>query len=742
MVVNDNSPKVASKTAAAVLANGFNGAPNGFGHASNNALFDGVNASPTPTLLSKFLASQRELESYLNTERAVAVDGKTMSIAAVTAAARHVGVDVQLSTDSAVKERLLKSRAVISEKVEKGTSVYGLSTGFGGSADTRTDKPILLGHALLQHQHAGILPSSQAVPSVLPLLDPGSSKSMPEAWVRGAILIRMNSLIRGHSGVRWELIEKINEILRANIVPAVPMRGSISASGDLSPLSYVAGLLVGNPSIRAFDGPAAFGARKMVSSRIALAAHSIEPISLASKEHLGILNGTAFSASVAALALNDALQLTLLAQVCTAMGTEALIGSRGSFAPFIHSVARPHPGQVECAENIWNLLQGSKFATQHEEEVSLEEDKNSLRQDRYPLRTSPQFLGPQIEDILSALSAVTQECNSTTDNPLVDGETGEIHHGGNFQAMSISNAMEKTRLALHHIGKLLFAQTTELLNPTMNRGLPPSLAASDPSLNYFGKGIDIATAAYVSELGYLANPVSTHVQSAEMHNQAVNSLALISARATINSLDILAMLTSSYLYVLCQALDLRAMYEEFATGLRNIVREELSTSFGAALADVKFVTAVVNVMRATLERTSTMDAADQMREVASSSSTMLLNFFANPDFASPQGPAFGAIPGFQAKVALRAATLLDKLRGEFLSGQRGASPASSYLGKTKLVYEFIRLSLGVQMHGAENYNSFVNGLGVDDETVGQNISIIYEAIQDGRLQSVLVGVFD
>ena len=108
-----------------------------------------------------------------------------------------------------------------------------------------------------------------------------------------------------------------------------------------------------------------------------------------------------------------------------------------------------------------------------------------------------------------------------TDNPLVDGQTGSVHHGGNFQAMSVTNAMEKTRVAIHHIGKLLFAQCTELLNPTMNRGLPPSLAATDPSLNYHAKGLDIAAAAYVGELGYLANPVSTHVQSAEMHNQAV-----------------------------------------------------------------------------------------------------------------------------------------------------------------------------------------------------------------------------
>lgn len=126
---------------------------------------------------------------------------------------------------------------------------------------------------------------------------------------------------------------------------------TIVLSLDLSPLSYIAGTLVGNPSIRVFDGPAAFGARQVVSSRTALSAHGIEPIPLQSKEHLGILNGTAFSASVAALALNDAVHLALVAQVCTAMGTEALAGTRGSYDPFIHDTARPHPGQV-CSKRL------------------------------------------------------------------------------------------------------------------------------------------------------------------------------------------------------------------------------------------------------------------------------------------------------------------------------------------------------------------------------------------------------
>ncbi|KAG6820247.1 hypothetical protein H0H93_003411 [Arthromyces matolae] len=690
-------------------------------------------SSPPISLLSKFLEMHRELEAY-KTGKHVTVDGQTLSIAAITATARY-NAQARLDNDETVKNRVQKSRNVIASKVESGTSVYGLSTGFGGSArtyfgpsaDTRTDQPLLLGVALLQHQHAGILPTTVQPLDVLPLLDPISSMSMPESWVRGAMLIRMNSLIRGHSGVRWELIEKINELLSANITPVVPLRGSISASGAAS------------PAVQVFHGAASFGARQMSPSSEALKCHNITPLSLASKEHLGLLNGTAFSASVAALALNDAAHLGLLAQVCTAMGTEALLGSRGNYHPFIHAVARPHPGQVECAQNIYNLLEGSKFAQLQEMEVGIQEDQYSLRQDRYPLRTSPQFLGPQIEDILAALTSVTQESNS-------NGDTGEVHHGGNFQAMAVTNAMEKTRLALHHIGKLLFAQSTELLNPSMNNGLPPSLAATDPSLNYHVKGVDIATAAYVAELGYLATPVSTHIQSAEMHNQAINSLALISARATINSLEVLTALTASYLYILCQALDLRALQSEFTAGLETIVNDELTSIFGKFLTPSQqsiLAKKVLAAMTMTLDKTSTMDSSDRMTIVAASTTNTFVDFLSGAEFADAvfTTAAIPLISQFRSHVASRALNLLDQLRRDYLSGDRGAAPAAAFLSKTKTVYEYIRVTLGVRMHGSENYARFVNGLGVDEVSIGQQISRIHEAIRDGKIQSVVASLF-
>ncbi|KAH9174925.1 phenylalanine ammonia-lyase [Lactarius sanguifluus] len=553
--------------------------------------------------------------------------------------------------------------------------------------DTRTNNTIGLGLALLQHHHTGVLPSEasrRGVLPALPLSDPLAATSMPEAWVRGAILVRTNSLIRGHSAVRWELLEKMVALLRENITPCVPLRGSISASGDLTPLAYIAGTISGVRNIRVFDGPRVAGAREIVSCKKALERHHIEPLPLVEKESLGIMNGTAFSASVASLALHDA--------VCTAIATEAL-----------HGVARPHPGQVEAARTIWDLLRGSKLASGHEKDVTIAEDQGELRQDRYTLRTAPQFLGPQIEDIISALNSVTIECNSTTDNPLFNGETGEVHHGGNFQAMAVTNAMEKTRLALHHIGKLMFAQTTELLNP--------SLAASDPSLDYHGKGLDIAVAAYTSELGFLANPVSTHIQSAEMHNQAVNSLALISARATITSLEVLSMLVATYLYLLCQG----------EKKLHEIVHEELVVNFGSHVSPSEVEPLFKQVFGAMLN-------GQRMAKVASSSDSIL--------FAGLSG-----LSGFNDSVSERATTSLMTLRGAYLAGSRGPAPARDHLTKTQPVYEFVRENLGIGMHGLTNHESFPDGLDIEEATIGENVSLIYEAIRDGQLQWIVAGMF-
>ena len=178
-------------------------------------------------------------------------------------------------------------------------------------------------------------------------------------------------------------------------------------------------------------------------------------------------------------------------------------------------------------------------------------------------------------------------------------------------------------------------------------------------------------------------------------------------------------------------MDLRSLQHEFSEELVKISSEEFSAAFGSILSEnnaIPIKAKVASTLLATFNATSTMDATERMQEVAASSTTPLLDFFTGPSFSNPSlvGPALTSIPTFRARVASRACFLLDELRKSYLSGARGAAPASRYLNRTRLVYEFVRLTLGIRMHGSENYHRFVNGLGVDDVTIGQNISLIHE----------------
>jgi phenylalanine ammonia-lyase len=207
----------------------------------------------------------------------------------------------------------------------------------------------------------------------------------------------------------------------------------------------------------------------------------------------------------------------------------------------------------------------------------------------------------------------------------------------------------------------------------------------------------------------------------------LSSLALISARATINALEVLSMLTSSYLYLLCQAFDIRALQAEFNRKLITIVEEELSAHFGRSLPrheSASIFRDILKGMYRTLDSTTTMDAAPRMTKVASASVSVLVDFFTTSPSADLS--ALSAIPAFRVSVASRATSLLVTLRQEYLSGARGPAPASKYLNKTRPIYDFVRKTLGIRMHGSENESVFSNGLGVEDVTIGQNVSLIHE----------------
>lgn len=547
----------------------------------------------TPAHMFTDLVLSQWRDPSSSAEATLGVSGGDLTIADVVAVSRHLA-HVELTSVSI--NAIEACSKIIPEKIAQGEVIYGVNTGFGGSADARSHDVEKVQQSLISHLTCGIVAdgkqelalnsnghpsqsnehSSQingeahtgnsgqsngqqkqqrvSVRSPLPLNDPLAATCMPESWARASMLIRLNSLAGGASGIRADIVESLMNLLNKDVVPRIPVRGSISASGDLSALAWIGALMQGKTSATAFSGSRDFeGARRVKRADVALSEAGIAPISLHAKEGLAIVNGTAVSAGVAALAAHESLHLAALSQVLTAMSVEALRGSDESFEPFIARV-RPHPGQVDSARNIKAFLTGSQLLNRHDSQ-----NVATLRQDRYSLRTASQWIGPVLEDFALAYDQLTVELNSVTDNPLVDSETGRVLHGGNFQARAVTSAAEKLRQGLQSIGRMLFTQCTEMINPATSWGLPPNLCSDDPNDSFLFKGLDVVVAGLTSELGFLANPVGSHVQTAEMGNQALNSLALVSARYTLEAVDVLSQIASAHLLALCQALDLRTI---------------------------------------------------------------------------------------------------------------------------------------------------------------------------------------
>ena len=587
--------------------------------------------------------------------------------------------------------------------------------------------------------------SSGFTHSALPLDDRIATTSMPESWVRASMLIRLNSLASGASGVKTSTIETLAQLLEKDIVPRIPLRGSISASGDLSPLSYLGGLMQGNSSTTAWTGSRSTGDRRVQRADHALAESSIAPIKLGAKEGLAIVNGTSVSAGVAALAMQEAYCQAALSQVLTAMTVEALRGTDESYDPFFAQV-RPHPGQIESAQNIHAFLINSQLVDRHNGSKA-----SSLRQDRYSIRTASQWIGPVLEDLLLAHQQVTIEINSVTDNPLVDTSSGRMLHDGNFQAKAITSAMEKVRQGCQSLGRMLSVQCTELINPATNGGLPPNLVVDEPSESFVWKGIDIMVAALQSELGFLANPVGTHVQTAEMGNQALNSLALISARYTLDALQVLTQLSAAHLLALCQALDLRAMHLRFLEKLSGHFTDELQNAFPKAwlASDTNVPETLWTEFTNHFDNTSGIDSPNRFEKIAKSLQPTILHH--SPKTAE----TLTRLDTWTARFSSLATTLYNSNRATYLS----VPDATPYLGAASArMYTFVRKKLQVpfleeatittpkdEAEGVEFEFDDDSSRGEQTRSVDQSaspsmggfVTVVYEAMRSGELYAVV-----
>jgi phenylalanine ammonia-lyase len=654
-----------------------------------------------------------------------------------------------------------------------GRTIYGVNTGFGGSADTRTKNFERLQIALQQHLNIGILlPSDKGINT--PLSRKVTSEllrghALPVPVVKAMMLIRCNSLLRGHSGVRVIAIQAILRLLSKNMTPVVPLRGSISASGDLSSLSYIAGAIEGNPDVFIQVGNDSNDDNNVTSS-IYIPAHEalkradLQPIRLQAKEGLGITNGTAASCAYACITIHQAQQLAVLTQLLTAMGTEALLGTACNYDPFI-SAARPHPGQIEAAANIRAFLSRSQLSPDKGPETL------GLAQDRYALRTAPQWIGPQLEDLLLAQRQISIEVNSTTDNPLIDVAGHRIHHGGNFQAASITSAMEKTMTALQNLGRLLFAQSSELINNLLNKGLPPNLSADDPSLSFTFKGFDVNMAAYMSELAYLAHPVSTHGQIAEMGNQSVNSLALLTARYALEAVEVLSLMAATFIYTLCQALDLRCLHFEFVKQAEPAIHRIVSQIFYPIVAEDKEALKVLGskAWEALLEKWVKLSHHDLVgrgqiaaRESVGAFSEALMSYL-NHQNASPSNiDLLGHVLEYQRMAGSTLSEVYDRTRKAFFLHQTTPQYIST---ASKIIYDYVRTDLKVPMHrGVIDHPTLVdeelrcNGVNSDidgtftyehgkvqslrGKILGTMASEIYLAVRNGQLHARVMEAWD
>lgn len=353
-------------------------------------------------------------------------------------------------------------------------AIYGINTGFGDLANVRIppDQTRVLQKRLLLSHAAGI------------------GDPLPDTAVRGMLLLRANALARGYSGIRPRVVEALLDLLNGDLLPIVPSRGSVGASGDLAPLAHLALPLIGHGRVRR-DG-------QEIAVEEGLSQLGLEPFELLPKEGLALINGTQAMTSLLALAALESERLVRVADLVGALSTDAMRCADTPFDPRLHAL-RPHPGQVASAANLWGLLQGSKIRASHR--------THDVRvQDPYCIRCMPQVHGAARDTLTQITSTLTVELNAVTDNPLVFADRAEVLSGGNFHGEPIAMAADFLAIALTELAAISERRLEKLTNASFS-GLPPFLVA-DAGLNSGFMIAQVTAAALVAEMRVLCHPAS------------------------------------------------------------------------------------------------------------------------------------------------------------------------------------------------------------------------------------------
>ncbi|MCO5968346.1 HAL/PAL/TAL family ammonia-lyase [Actinoallomurus soli] len=485
------------------------------------------------------------------------IDGHSLTLADIVAVARHPGtVHLELADEAA--RRMQLSDELKTKLIETDIPIYGVTSGFGDS-NTRqigTAKVEELQRNLIRFLGCGV--GTYAAPDV----------------ARATMLVRANCLARGHSGVRPQCAANLLECLNHDILPLIPEQGSVGASGDLVPLSYIAALLTGEGTVlhHGVERPAAE----------ALAEVGIEALTLGAKEGLGLVNGTSFMSGFAALALHGAAELAYAADLCTAMASSVLRGNPGHFAAFLFE-QKPHDGVIASARTIRRLLGGAN--AQGPEAAHMSEDGfrelDDPIQDRYSIRCAPHVIGVLRDTVEWAARWVTVEVNSSNDNPLFDVAEGAVRNGGNFYGGHVGQAMDALKTAVASVADLLDRQLELVVDEKFNNGLTPNLIPAvapdshEAGLHHGFKGMQIAASSLAAEALKNTMPATSFSRSTEAHNQDKVSMGTIAARDARTVLALAQQVAAIHLLALSQAADLRGdeIVNPAVHAARGLVRE-------------------------------------------------------------------------------------------------------------------------------------------------------------------------